>query len=135
MKRDDQYTKKKKEKRYSLLLLLIIISTSALFLIANYQPQNINLDVKIPFDIKKTGTIWITVPTNKYQNINYQPSYWIPILKELNIDGVIVSFGGEWFWWKNIDEARSILEQYKNAGFLVMTEWDHHGGYGPENNC
>ena len=83
---------------------------------------------------KLAGTVWITVPTSPYQNKNYQPSYWIPILEEIDVDGVLVDRGGEWFWWENIASSREIFKQYRDAGFLVLAHWDHHAGYGPENN-
>ena len=133
MKRNDRGILCKKEKIKTFIILAMIL-IPVLQLLAGGQQQTITVQAKLPFKAKMTGTVWMTVPTDPYQNPNYEPSYWIPILKRLKVDGVFVSFSGEWFWWKDIDRARNILRQYKDAGFLVITQWDHHGGYGPENN-
>jgi len=134
MKRKERANLCKKEKIRAVIFILAIILAPTLLLLAGYQPLTVTVKARVPLKVRKTGTVWMTVPTNKFQNPNYEPSYWIPILKDLKVDGVFVSFGGEWFWWQEIEYARNILKQYKDDGFLVITEWDHHGGYGPENN-
>ena len=133
MKRNNSFNLCKKEK-IKVLIFLAIMLTPMLHLLAIQQPQTLTAHAEISPKAKMAGTVWMSVPTNPYQNPNCDPSYWIPILKEFEVDGVFVGFGGEWFWWKDVEGARNILRQYKEAGFLVITQWDHHGGYGPENN-